>query len=45
MTDELKAKTLNFLEKWEKFQDKTLEIKSALSSNPLNFDRTFPKVD
>jgi hypothetical protein len=41
MTEELKIKTLNFLENWEKFRGKTIEIKSALSSNQLNFDRHF----
>jgi hypothetical protein len=41
MTDELKIKTLNFLENCEKFYGKTIEIKSALSSNQVNFDRHF----
>ncbi len=41
MTEDLKSKIIFFFENCEKFYGKTIEIKSAISSNQLNFDRHF----
>jgi hypothetical protein len=41
MTEELKSKLIFFFENCEKFYGKMVVIKSAISSNQLNFDRHF----